>query len=300
MVVADSVGDAVDLKLTLTPWRWRLTGLLFLTVMGLLYAPTLVDLVSDWWRNPDYSHGFLIPFAALYFLWRKQRILRSAPSAPTNLGLLVILASQAVFLLGYLGAEYFLQRFSLVLLLAGLVLYLWGWRHLSETSFVLVLLLLAIPLPTRIFNAVALPLQLVASSWAESLLRLCHVPVFRDGNILQLDQQMLNVTEACSGIRSLASLITAGVIVAYFLPVRAWVRAFFVASSIPIALAANALRVAGTGLIGQAFGERWATGFMHLFSGWVIFVLAFCLLCAEWMLLQRWFEPHLLPGESHS
>jgi exosortase len=215
------------------------------------------------------------------------------------LGLLVIVCSQVIFLIGCLGAEFFLQGFSLLVFLAGLTLFIWGWPTLWEASFVLLLLLLAIPLPTIVFNAVALPLQLIASSWAEFILRLLQVPVFRDGNLLQLDQMMLNVTEACSGIRSLASLVTAGVVVAYFLPARWWMRAVFVLSTIPIALAANAFRVAGTGLLGEFFGERWATGFLHLFSGWVVFVLAFCVLCGEWAAFQRLSRPHRsAPGVS--
>lgn len=258
-----------------------------LVVLGLVYAPTLIHLVRTWWDDPDYSHGLFIPFVTLFFLWRKRNVLRNLQARPTGLGLAVVAGSQVMFLVGYLGAEFFLQESSLLVFIAGLVLFLWGWTALREVSFVLALLLLAIPIPAVLFNAVAIPLQLMASSWAASILHVFHVPVYREGNILQLDQQVLNVTEACSGIRSLATLITAGMIVAYFLRGRWWVRVFFVLTSIPIALAANAIRVAGSGLLGQAFGERWATGFFHLFSGWVVFVLASCLLCGEWMLLQR-------------
>ena len=267
------------------PFDW----LLLLAAVGLAYARTLVHLGQTWWVEPDYSHGLFIPFLTLFFLWRKREVLRSLPARPTLLGLVVVAGSQVIFLAGYLGAEFFLQEFSLLAFLAGLVLFLWGWGALREVSFVFALLLLAIPLPAIIFNAVALPLQLIASSWAESVLRVCHVPVYREGNVLQLERQMLNVSEACSGIRSLASLITAGMVVGYFLPARRWLQAGFVLSTIPVALAANAVRVAGTGVLWQHFGERWATGFFHLFSGWVIFVLAFGVLSVEWLWLQRWF-----------
>jgi exosortase len=135
---------------------------------------------------------------------------------------------------------------------------------------------------------------------AERLLDLFGVPVFRDGNLLQLNNQTLNVTEACSGIRSLATLITGGVVVGYFLPSRWWLRPLFVLSSIPIALGVNALRVAGTGILAQAWGEKWASGFLHLFSGWVVFVLASCLLLGEYLLLQRWFSPRGVQRKSGS
>jgi len=265
--------------------RW---GVLLVAV-GTLYAPTLGYLFYDWWHNADYSHGFFIPPIAAFFLWRKREVLGRLPARPANCGLLVALGSQAIFLVGYLGAEPFLQRVSLLVLIAGAVLYLWGRRALREISFVLLLLLLAIPLPAIIFNAVAMPLQLLASSLAERLLDLAHMPVFRDGNLLEISSQTLNVTEACSGIRSLATLVTGGVIVGYFLPARWWLRPLFVLSSIPIALGVNALRVAGTGVLAQTWGEKWASGFLHLFSGWVVFVLASCLLLAERQLLQHWF-----------
>ncbi len=274
--------------------RWSRSGWVLAAAILLLYTPTLSYLFYDWWHNPDYSHGFFIPFVVAFFLWRKRRVLRDLPALPSNFGLLVVLGSLAIFLLAYVGSEPFTQRVSLLLLMAGAVLYLRGWRTLREISFTLLLLLLAIPLPAIIFNSVALPLQLMASSVAERLLRLYGIPVFREGNLLQLDQMMLNVTEACSGIRSLATLVTAGAMVAYFLPARWWLRLFFVLSSIPIAIAANALRVAGTGILGQAWGERWAEGFLHLFSGWVVFVFATALLLGEWLVLQRLFGSRVL------
>jgi len=269
--------------------RWPLSGWLLVATAILVYAPTLAYLFHDWWHNPDYSHGFFIPPIVAFFLWRKRKVLRSLPTRPADVGLLVALGSQMIFLVGYLGAEPFLQRVSLLLLMAGAVLFLRGWRTLWEISFALLLLLLAIPLPAIIFNSVAMPLQLVASSLAERLLDLFRIPVFRDGNLLEISGQTLNVTEACSGIRSLATLVTGGVIVGYFLPARGWLRPVFVLSSIPIAIGVNALRVAGTGVLSQAWGEKWATGFLHLFSGWVVFVFASCLLLGERQLLQRIF-----------
>jgi exosortase len=273
------------------PWNclfhpaWFLVGATIL-----LYAPTLSYLCYDWWHNPDYSQGFFIPPIVAFFLWRKRHVLRRLPARPSGLGLLVGLGSLAIFLVASVGGEAFTQRVSLLLFVAGALLYLWGWRMLKEVSFVLLLLLLAIPLPAVIFNAVAIPLQLVASSLAERLLDVFRIPVFREGNLLQIKGQMLNVTEACSGIRSLATLVTGGVIAGYFLPARWWLRPVFVLSSIPTALGVNALRVAGTGVLAETWGEKWAAGFLHLFSGWLVFVFASCLLLGERQLLQRWFS----------
>jgi exosortase len=273
--------------------RWGLLG----AVIAALYGPTLLNLFEDWLHNPDYSHGLFIPPIAAAYVWQKRHIFRSLPTKPANSGLLVALFSQGIFIVGYLGADLFLERTSFLFLIAGIILYLSGWRTLWHASFVLLLLLLAIPLPRVVFNSVAGPLQLVASSLAERLLDILGVPVFREGNLLHLSTQTLNVTEACSGIRSLATLVTGGVVVAYFLPARWWVRTVFVLSSIPIALGVNALRVAGTGILGQVWGEKWASGFLHLFSGWVVFVFACCLLLGEHRLLQRWFGSDLVDGK---
>ncbi len=276
--------------LPVSPWRASAVSIALLASLALLlYAPTLAYLFHDWWRNADYSHGFFIPPIAAFFLWRKREVLRSLPIRPSNFGLLVVLGALGIFILGCVGSEATVQRLSLLGLIVGAILYLWGWRALWEVSFVLFLLLLAIPLPAIVFNSIAIPLQLLASSLAERLLDLVRIPVLREGNLLEIRNQTLNVTEACSGIRSLATLVTGGVIVGYFLPARGWLRPLFVLSSIPIALGVNALRVAGTGVLAETFGERWATGFLHLFSGWVVFVFASCLLLGERAVLQRWF-----------
>ena len=266
-------------------WWWLLAA------FALVYGQILVSLVGEWWSNDDYSHGFLIPIALGYLLYEKRQELLSIPASPSIFGFIVILLSQIVLIVGFLGAEFFLQRVSMVVFVGGVVLFFWGWRMLMETAFGLVLILLAIPLPAIIFNAVAFPLQLLASQWAESFLRVCQIPVYRDGNVLQLSTQLLNVTEACSGIRSLMSLVTLATMLAYFLPMRWWARLLFIATSVPVALAANAFRVAGTGLLGRWFGEAAAQGFFHSFSGWLVFVFAFVVLFSELLLLQRFAAP---------
>jgi exosortase len=149
------------------------------------------------------------------------------------------------------------------------------------------LYLLTVPLPTLIFNQIALPLQLIASITSERILNLLNIPVFREGNILQLPNITLSVAEACSGIRSLMSLITLAVMLAYFLPVRwAW-RLLFVASAVPIAIVANSMRVAGTGILARYWGQAAAQGFFHSFSGWLIFVVAFAMLMLEMTVLTK-------------
>jgi exosortase len=270
--------------------RWSVGSIYLVALVALsaVYVPVLWGLGYDWANNPNYSHGFIIPFAVAFVLWQQREQLRRIPARPSHWGLVLAVVAEAQYLVGYLGAEYFLQRTSLLLLIAGALVYLSGWQLLRTQLFSLTLLLLAIPLPAIIFNAIAFPLQLLASSWAAFLLNLCSIPVYRSGNILMLPQRTLDVAEACSGIRSLFSLIALAMLVAYFVPSRFWVRLGLVVSAVPIALGANALRIAATGLIGRWFGAQYSEGFFHEFSGWVIFVVAFIALLGEASLLARW------------
>lgn len=269
-------------------WEWF--ALLACTL--LVYAKVLAGLVFDWWDNPDYSHGLLLPFALGYVAYQKRDQLKEIPLRPHWIGLVLILGALGINLIGFLGAEFFLQRFSFLLFVAGSILFFFGFAHLWQAAFGLLLLGLAIPLPQIVFNLVSLPLQLIASQWAEYFLRTCNIPVFREGNILMLSTQTLNVAEACSGIRSLMSLITLGVMLAYFLPFRWWAKALFVLTTVPIALVANAFRVAGTGVLGRYFGDAAAQGFFHTFSGWIVFVSAFAVLFTEVMVLMKWRKAH--------
>jgi exosortase len=212
---------------------------------------------------------------ALFFAWERRTALRSAEASPSTVGLLVVAASLLVFVVGRLGAELFLTRISLIGVAAGIVLFLWGWRHLRILAFPLAFLLLMVPLPAIIFNQIAFPLQLLASQVGEAAISAAGIPVLREGNILELPATRLEVAEACSGIRSLVSLLTLAIVLAHFTEERPWRRVVIALSAIPIAILANAARVAGTGLTSHWIGEDAARGFFHTFSGWLMFVVAF-------------------------
>jgi len=275
--------------------RWWWLAAVFL----LVYGQILPTIVQEWWTNDDYAHGLLTPFALAYLIHERRHALFNIPVAPSAFGFIVILASQAVLLVGFLGAEFFLQRISMLMFFAGLILFLWGWNVLSKTAFGLILILLAIPLPALVFNSFALPLQLLASSLAEAVLNMLHVPVYRDGNILQLPHDLLlNVAEACSGIRSLISLIALAALTTMLarFPMRWWARILVVLSAVPIALATNAFRVTATALLAYKFGIGAAEGFLHASSGWLVFIFAFFIILGELFFLTRFAPP---PGRAH-
>jgi exosortase len=243
-----------------------------------LYHHVLYRLAQDWYTDDNYSHGFLVVPIALYFLWERRTKLKEAGQASSSLGLLIVLGSMALLLAGILGSELFLTRISILGTLAGSILFLYGWKRFKVLLFPLAFLLLMIPIPAIIFNQIAFPLQLLASRFGEMALMVCQIPVLREGNVINLANTSLEVAEACSGIRSLVSLLTLGIVYGYFADSRIWIRIILAIGAIPIAIAANAIRVAGTGIAAHYYGPAAAQGFLHSFSGWIIFLAAFVMM----------------------
>lgn len=256
-------------------WNVSWTPVLVLAAfLLLLYHGIAVKLVTDWYELPDFSHGFLIPFFAVFLLWDNRKTFRQTPLSPSWAGMILVILGLFELLLGRLGADLFFERTSFVVLAAGFIWTLMGKPMLGRAKFVLFVLLLAIPLPTILFNQITFPLQLLASRFASDLLPLAGVPVLRDGNIIQLPAMPLEVAEACSGIRSLMSLFTVAVIYGYFLEHKTWRRVVLALSALPIAVTANVARIFGTGLCVQYWDPDKALGFFHEFSGWLMFLVS--------------------------
>jgi exosortase len=253
-------------------------AIIVVACFGFLYRDVLVDLVYDWWINDNYSHGFLILPIALYLAWERRTRFAAAARRPNNFGLVVVLGSLVLLVAGVLGVEFFVTRLSMLGVIAGSLLFLHGWARLKVMLFPVAFLLLMIPIPAIIFNQFAFPLQLVASKFGEWTLTICQVPVFREGNIIQLAGTDLEVAEACSGIRSLVSLLALGIVYGYFVESRLRARVVLALATLPLAVAANAFRVAGTGLAAHFYGAEAAQGFFHSFSGWLVFLAAFAML----------------------
>lgn len=252
-----------------------------------LYHEVLSYLAVQWYLDPNYSHGFLVPFVAAYFARERcDRVSRLAVR-PSLWGAALLGLGLSMLVLGSIGAELFLQRTSFIVVLMGLVLLLLGPEQLRVLLFPIAFLLFMVPLPAIVVNTAAFPLQLLAAKTATFCLLNAGIPVLREGNVIVLAGTTLEVAEACSGIRSLQTLMALGTVYAYFTQDAVWRRWALVLLSIPIAIVANAFRVTGTGLLAQYFGMEAAKGFYHSFSGWLIFVLAFVLLMGSSALLAR-------------
>ena len=284
-----------------------------------VYFTVLLKLGGDWWNDENYSHGLMIPFVIGYILWQERSRFSEAQASPAALwGVIGVGVSLVLLWAGVAGAELFIQRVSLVLMIAGVLIYFWGFRLLRLIAVPLSLLILSIPIPQIVFNRIAFPLQLFASRCAVGAMSFLNIPVLRQGNIIELmplgasEPKRLAVVEACSGIRSLMTLVTLAVVYAYFTkpgvgPTDAakraeksqtkvyatlrrftfWRALILVLAAVPIAILTNALRVSGTGVLAHYYGTRVADGFFHTFSGWVIYIAAAVLLFATGWVLDR-------------
>jgi exosortase len=285
------------------------------------YATVLVKLFRDWWNDENYSHGLLIPVIIGYIIWtQRDKLARASVHPSILLGGTAIICALVALWTGVAGAELYMQRLSLILLLAGITVYFWGFSLLRLLLVPLSLLFLAMPIPVIIFNKIAFPLQLFASRAAVWSMGVLGIPVLRQGNIIELkplnsfDTKKLEVVEACSGIRSLMTLVTLAVVFAYFTHTPSgdppdsgkrfgwlksywfWRAAIIIISAVPIAILTNAFRVSGTGILAHYYGTAVADGFFHSFSGWVVYIVAFILLFGIGMILDR-FKPAQVEGE---
>jgi exosortase len=270
---------------------WK-AGVLFVLVAS-LYSSILWRLAEQMWNDPNCSHGFIVPIFSIFVVWRERAQLMSLAPHPSAWGIPLLVLAIGVLVLGVLGAEYFLSRVSLLLLLAGLIVSFLGWQYFRAVLFPWAFLILMIPIPDILLNQITFPLRILASKFAAALLPLVGVPVLREGNVINLPAMPLEVAVACSGIRSLLALVTLAVIYGFLAETRKSFRLVLALASIPIAVVANGFRIVGTGIVAQYWNPGKADGFFHYFSGLVIFlsslaslILLHRLLC----LCSRWLE----------
>jgi len=268
-----------------------------IALLTITYIPILGSMIQHWRIVPDYSHGFLIVPLALVFAYEKKFHLKAARIEGSWWGVGLLAIGLGLLALGQLGSLLSPLRAGYVLSLMGFVLLFLGPEVFRLLLFPMCFLLLMVPLPQSLVNVVAFPLQLIAAKWAVSALQMIGVPVLLEGNIIHLASGDLFVAEACSGLRSLMALMTLGVVFAHFFRRESLVQQLIlIASTVPIAILVNALRVAVTGFLAHQYGHETAGGFIHDFQGLITFSLAFLLLLFESRLLSRLLDSRALSG----
>ncbi len=266
-VVPTVRGSISATKVEWQPLAW------FGLLLAVCYAPILYRMGLQWATDENMGHGFFVPVLAGYIAWQRKDLLLATSRVPNNWGLVLVVWAAFQALAATLGAELFTARLAFLFAVVGTVLYLGGTKWVKILAFPLVLLLFMIPIPAIIYAALTMRLQTLASQLGEMMITWMGIPVLRAGNTLQLPSQTLDIAEACSGIRSLLSLAFLSLFYAYFTDKRVWMRWALLAATIPIAIAANGVRVAVTGLLSE-MNTQWAQGAYHEAEGYVVFVVA--------------------------
>lgn len=242
-----------------------------LLILLIMYYPIFLKLVSDWWNDPNYSHGFLIPIISLYLIWDRRNLLKDIPLQPSGIGLFITCLAGLLFLIGQIAGEQFTQRISFIIALSGIIISFGGhllWKYLWLPITYLIFM---VPLPYILYNSIAFPLKLIATKISTFVLQFLDITIYSEGNLIYLPHITLEVADACSGIRSLISVLALSVIISiYFLNSR-WKRFLLILLSILIVVLCNMLRIIITGIIASKNPEL-ATGFFHSFSGELIFL----------------------------
>jgi exosortase len=250
------------------------------------YWPVIPPLVTQWWNEDEYSHGFLIPIIAAWLIWLKREDIARQPMVPAYTGLAAMAGAIAMYTVGVVGADLFFQRLSMIPMIMGGVLFTAGWPVFRLIAFPLGYLILMVPLPGIVFNSIAFPLQLLAAQIATTILQAFAIPVFREGNILHLAAASLDVEEACSGVRSLLSLTALALLMTYITEKGRLAKIATLLLIVPVTIAANVVRVAATGFIAHHVSAEAALGTVHDFAGMLVFLLAAALLVAATRLLR--------------
>ncbi len=256
----------------------------FGTLIFACYLPILKSLVGQWATNEDMSHGFFVPIIAAFIVWRRREELMETRPEPSLWGLALVVWGALQMFVGVLGTELFTSRTAFILTLIGIVWTLGGKPFLKKLAFPLLLLFLMVPIPAVIYNQITFPLQIIASKSAEWALDVMNIPVFREGNILDVAGHNLSVIEACSGIRSLLTLTFLSLVYGHFFEKHIWVRVALFLSVIPVAILVNSSRVTITGVL-TAVKPALAEGFFHEATGLFLFFADFVIL----IVLQQFF-----------
>lgn len=258
-----------------------------LALAAVLYLNVVLEMATQWREDPNYSHGFLIPLVSGYFLYEKRNDIFRLTAEPSNWGLIVILFSLVLLTLGKTAIEYFSMRISLVFLIAGALWYLFGLQLLTATLLPVFFLAFMVPLPYIIYDTISFPLKLMVARFSVSALQHMGMPVWREGNVILLPNMTLEVADACSGLRSLISLLALGTAMAFLYDLSPVKRVFLIAMTVPVAMATNAFRVIVTGVLANRYGFSAATGFFHEFSGLAVFAAAMAIMLGILFFLKK-------------
>ncbi|VVB94656.1 Transmembrane exosortase (Exosortase_EpsH) [uncultured archaeon] len=246
--------------------------LAFIGIIGIFYYNTFVWLVGSWQNNIYYSHGFLVPLISGYIIWSMRKELTAIEKKQSQAGLALFTGGILLQGIGIMWTIRFLSGLSLVVTISGIILFMYGWEFIKKIMFPILFLFLMIPVP--FVDVIAPPLQTVSAIGTENLAYFVGIPVQRDGLILQTPAGAFEVALPCSGLRSVISLLTIGVIFAFILEGGMLMKLIVIASSVPLALAGNILRITSVLEVANKYGTEVAMNYFEGFSNLILFSIA--------------------------
>ncbi|MEN8256354.1 MAG: exosortase/archaeosortase family protein [Thermodesulfobacteriota bacterium] len=281
--------SVINYKTTLTDQGLVRLALVLLALGG-LYYPVLVQLAETWAVNDNFSHGYFIPLVSIYMIFSLREQLQKETIRPSNWGLLILLCGLALLILATVASLNFMQQASLLIVLWGIALYFFGRRWGALLFVPIAYLIFMIPIPAILWNKIAFPMQLYSSAMTEMIIRMFGVTIYREGNVLYLVETTLEVVDACSGLRSLTTMFALSAFLAWFAHYSSWRKWVVFLAAVPIAIFVNMVRLTATALLASRYGETVAQGFLHDFSGMLVFILGLALLWAINMLMSKGAE----------
>jgi len=272
-------------------WPWVPLGVA-IGLLLLVYSTGLTGMVGAW-GSDEYSHGYMLPVIAAFLIWQRSALLAQTPFKPSWAGLLLTAFGLFLYVAGELGTLYTVIQYGFLVALGGVLLSLMGWKAFRIILPAYLLLFFAVPLPNFLYNNLSSQLQLISSQLGVSFIRLFSIPVFLEGNVIDLGNYQLQVIEACSGLRYLFPLSALGFIAAVLFRGALWKRVVLFLSTLPITVLMNSVRIGVIGILVHYQGIGMAEGFLHDFEGWVVFMA-----CAALLVLEMWLLARIGPDRS--
>jgi len=264
-----------------------LTLVIIYCLFGLSLFHTVLSQMISQWNNFDFTHCYFIPIIVAYLIFEKRNIIKTLRVTHQWLGIVPISLGIFLYWLGELGGEYYTLNVSLLFIIIGITILHIGCEKTKSIAFIFILIMAMFPFPNFIYAKLSVNLQLISSQLGTAMLQVVGLPVYRDGNIIDLGFRKLHVVDACSGLRYLMPLMVLGLIVAYFAKGSFWKKIFLVLSTIPLAILMNGTRIALAGISAAYLRPEISDGILHDFSGFVFFMASFGLLLGEVIVLGK-------------
>ena len=264
-----------------------LIAVLFATFISTFF-PVWKRLVLAWYSLDQYSHGFFVIPITLYIIWKKKDILVKTPIIPSWWGLALVVFSLLLYLFAYFAEILTVASFSIILLLAGVIIYLYGFLIFKKLLFPLVFLLFMIPIPAQIYSSLTIPLQLFVSKFSVWLASTIGIPIYREGNLINLPDRTMQVVQACSGLKSMISLLMLSAIWGYFTLKSNMLKFVLFLTGIPVAIFVNIIRVSLMVFAFYYFNYDLTKDFVHTVFGIIIFFIALIIIALSKGVLSIW------------